>query len=478
VRLASAFVLTSLAASIPRPAHAAEGTEVATAFDDENPFDILIGVYYNFEARRAAIKREFSGLPDSTAPDGVIPIVKDLIYSQQRHTITPQIDVMFHGLQLTLALPVVLSDTREMEFDQRAEPCVFPGGTEPATCIDRTNSSTLIDGILPDGSDGRMGYDANDPTTNFSPDSATVFRGVNRSGLDQFHIGLTWGPMSQRRDDTKPNWVIGAELRLSVGQLMKFNRMSPDSETGVSPGVHEIRLHTELSKRTAWAEPFISFWWQAPIGVRGDNVADPNGSLFWDVGFGQETNSPQQRAGTLFGFEAIAYDNPKTKQSFSLRFQGRVEAHFEGKGYSEMWEAFSIGGDLATGGPLVVDPDPTNAANANISHPGVSIIENYLTFGGSLGFRAQIGERARFGATFEIANDQAHIISFTDAGDEKPGCSATVTTGCENPNDEVITPGTDEVDPLHQQRIDVVGRRYIVDETTNLQFMVAGTLMF
>lgn len=462
-------------ASVAAPALGAEGTEIASSFDEDDPFDLFVTVRYEFEARHASIKREFAGLMGSMV-DGPVPVVKDLRYKQTRHLLTPRLEVgAFRDLQLHAELPIVLADGREYGWDQTADPCIFandPQGRMP-TCIDIRNSSTVgIDGfrLLPDGTmGGGMGYDAGDPMANFDPvNSKTVFRGVNRKGLDTINFGLTWAPVNQEKDDTKPTWVIGAEFRLSIGQIMKFNRFMPGTEDGVSEGVHWFRASTGLSKRTTWAEPYVFFWWQAPIGVRGDTPEDPEGSLFWDVGFGQENKTPQQQAGTVFGFEAIPWENKRQKQKIALQLQGRVEAHFEGRGYSEAWELFAYAGDRIDnpGGPLLLDSDPVAAGAQLMSHPGVTDIENYLTWGGRMGVRGQVGERAKFDASFEISGDQQHRISWTDAGRE--GADA----------DDVITPGTAEVNPLHRQIIDVVGRRYIAGGSAVFTFLVGGTLLF
>ena len=95
----------------------------------------------------------------------------------------------------------------------------------------------------------------------------------------------------------------------------------------------------------------------------------------------------------------------------------------------------------------------------------MTTIENYLSFGASIGLRGQIGAHVKFGASFGFTRDQSHAITYTSAGIERPGCS-------------VVTPGTSEVNPLHQPLIDTTGRRYIVDETTVLTLMVAGAVLF
>jgi hypothetical protein len=467
------------------PADAAEGTELASAMDEGDPFDLFISVDYAYEAKRAAIKREYAGLSGSTA-DGAMPIAKDLLYTQDRHIVTPKLQIgLFHDLEINIALPIVVSDTRHYDFDQRDKPCDFSG--DDATCIDETNSSTFRDGLLPSGG-GQLGYDAGDPTTNFSPGSKRVFNGVTRSGIDQLHLGLAWAPLNQERDDTKPTWVVGTEFRIAVGKPMRFDRLNPGAEDSVGRGFSELRLYTALSKRTPWAEPFVTFWYQAPLMGNGSAPpTTPGGKAdtqFWNVGFGQDSALPQQSAGTTFGFNGIPWQNPKQKQFLEIEVRGKAEAHFEGRGYSEMWEIFALGGDAtivepggASTAPLRIDRDPTDPDDLPISHPGVTTIENYLTFGGKLGLRGQMGDRAKFNASFELDYDQAHRISWTDAGKELPSCT-TGASACETPNDNVVTPGTKEVNPLFSRVIDLPGRRYLVDESVTYVFMLSGTLMF
>lgn len=483
-----ALVVLGLAAgaalALPGPdASANEYTDIASAFDEGNALNIFLGVDYAFEAKRAAIKRELSGSTGSGAPVDTIPIVKDLRFSEDKHVITPHIEIgLFHDVQLRVALPIVLSLNRSYEFDQSASPCVFPGSGSTPTCVDRTNSTTLIDHLLPDGSSGKLGYDADDPTTNFDLNSKTVFKSVGRSGLDTINVGLSWAPMNQARDDTLPTWILTAEFHISIGKLMKFDRLDPQSQTGVSTGAHEFRAQTSVSKRTSWAEPFIVFWWQAPFAVRGDDPTDPDSSAFWNVGFGQRETLPQQQAGTMFGLNATLFENAKEQQRISLELMGTVMSHFAGQGYSEIWEILAYAGDVKNdpAAPLAIDLDPTRSGDALVSHPGTSTIENYMSFAGRIGINGQVGPHAKLSAAFELGRDQTHAITYDDAGVVFPACSAThAPPNCEGPPaDNLVTPGTREVNPLHKQLVDVAGRRFIIDDSTTYSFLVSGQLLF
>jgi hypothetical protein len=473
-------------AGVAPSARANEWTDIASAFDENNPINVFVGVDYTFEARRAAIKRELSGAKDIPAAPDQIPVGKDLFFSQDRHILKPYLDVgLFHDVQLSVALPITLSLSRTYEFDQRAEPCVFPSAGGAATCIDRTNSSTLTDGLLPNPPSGPIGFDANDPTTNFDTKSKTIFRSPSRSGLDQLWIALSWAPMNQARDDTKPTWILTAEFRPSIGKLMKLDTKTPSKETGVSTGIHEFRAQTSVSKHVGWATPFVVFWWQAPLGERGNKPGDPDGSLFWNTttanAIGQRTKDPQQHAGTIFGFDATLVEKPEDHLRLALELLGKVEAHFTGLGYSEMWEIFAYAGDITRdpNAPLRIDLDPLNPGANVVSHPGVTTIENYVSFAGRIGVVGELGPHAKFSLSFELGKDQQHIVSFTDAGVDLPTCDATHTApDCETMANVIVNQNTREVNPLHKQLIDTAGRRFIVDETTTYSLLATGEILF
>src|SRR5262249_3330051 len=156
---------------------------------------------------------ELSGAKDIPSAPDTIPIGKDLYFSQDRHVIKPHVEIgVFHDVQLSFALPITLSLNRSYDFDQRAEPCVFPSMGGMPTCIDRTNSSPPLDSLPPDGPTGRVVFDPNAPQTIFDLKSKTVFPSPSRSGLDQLWIALSWAPMNQARDDTKPTWILTAEF--------------------------------------------------------------------------------------------------------------------------------------------------------------------------------------------------------------------------------------------------------------------------
>jgi hypothetical protein len=438
------------------PALAGPDSEIASAFDEGDPFDLHLTLDYDFALHRAAIERERAGFP-GTDPDGPMPVTRDLRFSSSRHTLTPRLSAgIGPDLSLSLALPIVITDSRTLSFDQQQKPCTFGNGPDKPECIDATNSSTVLDGLLQP-----TGWDALDPTGPGFTDTADpmIFRGPDRHGVDQLQLGIAWAPMDQAKDDTKPTWRLQAELWLPIGAPMKLDRDNPDSETSVGRGEYEVHLATSIARRIGWAEPYVELWWTAPFAYTDD-------SPFQDPGFGTERWQAQQSGGTHFGFEAIAFEKPEDHQRVSLDLSGRVEAMFEGRNYSELWEVLAYSGSTAdAGNKLILDSDPTTAGVQGLSYPGVSNIENYMKLGGKVAIRGELGEMVRIAASFDFTTAQEHLVTFADAGVDLPTCKDGQTRGCEVESNDEVTPRTSEVNPLYVPLVDLVGHRYRVTES-------------
>ena len=411
--------------------------------------NLFFGVDYAYESDSSNVTREHIGDPTMN-PNAPIQTKRDLVFHQYKHTITPHLEIgLLTDLWLYGALPIVIQQARELRLD---------------TGVDKTTSSTFADGILPPG-----GFDARDPTT--PPAGDLAFRGPDRHGLDQVHLGFGVAPMNQARDHTKPTWRIGAEARLAVGTVMKFDPMAPTANTGVSKGVDELKLWTTFDRRIGWAEPWLELFWQVPFATKSD-------SLFKDPGFGSTNTMLGQQAGVAFGMELFAIDDKEQGTRVSIDVGTRVIAHFEGRDYSEMWEAFALAGDARGSGPLILDSDPTTPGVQALSYPGISNIENYLETAAHFAVRAELGPHVRFAALTDLVWKTDHAITFADAGVDLPTCSATVTTHCETDNNTVINPGTAEVNPLHVPLIDLVGHRYHSEHNFGLVIGVQGQILF
>jgi hypothetical protein len=388
---------------------------------------IDLSVDYAYSARRSTLKRELAGLPGA-ALDGPTPLVKDLVFRGSRHEVRPRAELgVPYGLSFTLALPIVLRDVRRLDFDQRADGCVFASDPGRATCVDATNSTTVADGLLP--SDG-LDVDGGGATG-----GDTVFRGATRAGLDQLHAGAAWKVTDQARDPSKPTWTVGAELRLSIGDVMAIDAARPAGDDGVSRGVHELRAATALERRLGrpGMTPRFEAWWLAPIATRDGAPLDP------PDGAGDLQRS-QHRGGVDGGVEVVPWERADTGQRVAVAVTAGVAAHFAGRAYSDLWEVFALAG--GEGGPLVLDADPGQQGMQPLPHPGVTTTQEFLSAGGRVAFDVRPTGWLQLDLAADLAWEQTHLVSFARGG------------------------------PLFAPVIDQVGHRYRVDE--GLTYALSG----
>ncbi|HWE26822.1 MAG TPA: hypothetical protein VHB97_02420, partial [Polyangia bacterium] len=172
MRLTWAFMLLVVAAAVlPARAHAADVTDVATAFDEDDPFDFRLRVRYDHSEKRAQIKREFEGLSPSQTS---IAQLKDLLYAQSRDDLTLRAEIgLYHDLMLSVELPITIDESATYSYDNSAgSGCRYAPDANP-NCVNAANSSTVADNIV-----GAGGYDARNGGAALGGN--TLFRTVTR----------------------------------------------------------------------------------------------------------------------------------------------------------------------------------------------------------------------------------------------------------------------------------------------------------
>jgi len=481
-----AFALALLGAS--QVANAAEVTRVASSFDQDfngNRFDLHIGATYDFDFKRGAILREWGA-------GGKNNLAKDLIYRQLRHTVTPMIEIgLWHDISVYVAMPVVISDNRNYEFDQEeGSGCQFPSAnSDPgtSTCVNKTNSTSIRDGIIP--RDGFDAFEDTNPYGQFAEDETEmIFRAPTRRGLDQIHVGLKIGILSQARSASKnsvdnvlarghlPNWVLGLEGRFAIGRPMSFTRaiqtQDPSGNHAVGRGMHELGVWTALSRRYRFLEPFFGAHWRMALRA--------NDSQFENYGPTQGTVNPQSQTGAYIGAEIIPWENEARGQKFTINLSGSALLHYNGRAYSEVWELLadspalagdyspgdgsgcSVNGALAHAAANPLDPENNggylNAGGDDCgSFNGITTIDDFGTFGLNAGLNFHLSEIARLNFGVEMATDTRHFVTAASRGD-----------GSLSGDPDLVEPDSPDVNPIRRDVIDNVGRRYAVDDMFNV----------
>ncbi len=445
----------------------AEVSRVASSFEEDDIFDIHFGVGYDFTFKRAAILREWNS---GGAGDTQNRLVKDLLYRQLKHTLTPTIEVgLWHDLALYLTMPVVLADSRDYSFDQRVDDCVF-GDQANATCTNKDNSTAIRDAIIP-----RDGFDATstaNPAMQFTGSGTElIFRGPQRRGLDQLHVGAKYGILNQQKRSHMPNWIIAGEGRFAIGRAQTFRRditvSDPAGNHRVGRRIHELGAWTALSRRYRFLDPYFVAYWRQSLRA-GD-------SSFQDFSqFGQQdTILPQSTAGVTIGSEIVPFERKSRNVKLSVDVSGTAILHYGGRGYSEVWEL------LADSPSLVGSFDPTNScdrdaavnfAATNVGDPGylaagggscqpfegVTEIQDYGSFGFNAGLNLHLSKYFRINLGTRLMTDTRHFVTFAKRGDAAGGSDP-----------DRVEPGTREVNPMRRDVVDNVGRRFAVDDVIN-----------
>jgi hypothetical protein len=462
-----------------RPIAAAEVTRVVSALDDDNRFDFNLTLSWLRESKSAFIKRE--AVVTRTAGNGDTitrnELIKDLQYLQTRNVLNLRADFgILWDVGLHVEAPVVLGDDRRLQFDQsQGADCHYADEIDPITqqaviptCVDQRNSTVLRDGILPvnrSTNPPTYGIDGQHPGRTFSGEP-TVLRGPTRRGLEYLGLGITWAAFNQARDDTKPTWTLGFDARLDVSKDMRFDPANPGGNTGVGLGYHQLLWSTAVSKRFRYFEPYFGAWYMLPVRT--------SGSPFQNYGGGQTAVDPQQRGGVYIGVEQIAWEKPSAAQRVTVELRARMDHHFFGRSYSELWEALSGSPQCATdvtkcrsdpsapGGTVGIDFDAGKAS----PYPGVTETQAYTTFGGDAGLNIQVGRYARFRGLFGMTLDSPHFITYAVTGADR---NNSKTVELNDPN---------EKNPVYRATIDNPGRRFRVEGTQVWSLLLEGSLMF
>ena len=263
-------------------------------------------------------------------------------------------------------------------------------------------------------------------------------------------------------------------LEAASGSLIESDNTiaNPTINHGVSDGLHKLIAKTAVSKRFRYADPYIGFWYQLPV-ARDD-------SLFIDYGFTQKNKDPQQQAGTVFGIEGIPWERPDAQYKVAIQAQGRIEAHFDGRGYSEAWEMFA-GSDALKCDPMWNPSCDTNSNARNryqgAAFTGLTVIENYATLGADLALVVQAGKYVHFHLGFNYQHDQNHFITIDDVGKalvdnpmQAGFCQSQLSGG------RVHQPC--DFNPAYRPVINQIGRRYKIDNSDLYNLGLWAQIMF
>jgi hypothetical protein len=480
-----------------------EVTNVIDAFDDDDPFDINISLGFDFSSKSARILRETNIQEPGLTTGGYTANTLNVAdYAESTARLIPRVDIgIYKDLALYLKLPIILSHSREL------------------TGVDGSDNMAAQDVALAGApSDGRL--------------FTLPFTSPTRSGIEYIGVGLDLDILAQHRDRTKPTWLFGVEGRFSVGEPMHACNDAPlagqvkcaqasdinrngtadagtgpggsnlegeftgERDPGVSRGTIGLEVHTILSKRIKYVEPYGGF--KALVEFQQESsdygLTDLEGSL---------VNHPPLVGTVLAGIMIIPWEDRErfSRLTFDLRME--AEYHSEGRDYSELFDALGSSSAPTLRNPqwarytdnpdfnesACTDPSPDtpcfprSVVDLNSQRTYTTGLTDVQAFGSyrlsaSATWQAAKFVKLNFGMGYK--QDQGHGITADQPCNPEFKDSLGKAGPCRSGDDGAgqTVRATGVPNPNYRATINTVGRRFFVADSSTFDIFASATVMF
>lgn len=413
-----ALLGATLTLALVTPVRAGEWTNTLSSFDEHDVFDGAVEAVYRYGWDFAKINREQVCIADSNLACvyNQILLVKELTYSRARQWIdlTARIG-LYHDLDVYVTVPIWISDQTRYRY-------------QPGVTSDNTT-------VAPKGS-----------TTGFL--FQVPFNGPSRSGLGDLKTGIRWQPFNQARDPEEANWRLSTEIVVPTGGVRQGNN------SVVGEGVIEWTLSTAVSRRFfGLLEPYFE--------VHGHLRFPGSGSLFERLPASQGLVNPGHQLGINLGLDVIPWERPGLDRYISIDLGVGSDYRFEGRAYSELFEAFAAS---ECGMPAFPGCETLTPKGGRSVVNGLTDISHYGSFHSWIGVNLQFIEYVQLKIGFDYQYDKSHYLTNADAGKDL--------------NVNGVVDAANEFNPVYNERIDKVGGRFVVDGSNHFLLSILLAAQF
>jgi hypothetical protein len=411
------------------PVHAAEITRIATSFEPDDPFGLYLGAGYVRDQRKSRIVRE-------RHQEGDLREVNELNWLQVENRLDLDLRVgLWVDLEFRFTLPVVFS--RDQTWDY-----AFGNGPERSTI---TTNCVQADGEQFDPTCAQTGAGQ---TPIFEVPNASY-----RGGLGNMRFGLSYALFNERKDPSKPMWILGVDYEAPTAALHDPSApTAPDARGGVGDRHHRYTFFTAFSKRRGVADPYFKIHYTLPYRGPGwysncDNPDPRNMSVPENCGQGFWSRSrtgtvAPHTGGIIFGSEFVPWETgPHQKLALDLRVITRYVG--PGRYYNPLSDV--LGKTLQT--------------------------SDYLEVGGAAGLTAWAAEYLGFSVLGTLTYATDHTLTGEKIGEDLTGPQG-------QPDGAVNLDRREELNPNFDHRVDMISRRFRATETYNWRIDVKATFNF
>lgn len=419
-------------------------TDVADAFDDDDPFDLNLSLTFERSQTSGTIQRE--------APSD-LPGAQRYVDVAEARSITNKLVLgleagIYHDLMIYAHLPLILSDDRSLRG--------------------------VTGGVL-------------------AGEVAVPFVSPTRSGVDTINLGMAWSITNQFRTPWLPTWVVMVEGRFAVGAPLRACSATAldagggncrqnygadgapsyfNGDGGISRGTNALRIETRSSHRYRYLEPYAGLAFQVEWPASSDRFFVPSGDLD-----GVVNSIPPLFGEATVGVVVIPWEQRARHQRFSIDFRGTFAYISEGRNWSPLFDALGTSSDPALTNPVcetsegVGEMCPMGApARRKGFFYGLTDTQSHARIGGRIAVEMQAARYVKFGFAAGLSYTTAHLLSFADA------CNPNITPDADDTRQGNCSSGI--INPNYRETIDLPGRRFRLDGAMTFDLSATITAQF
>lgn len=508
--LAIVIVSSSAAASEPRKAterlllnEPGEITTVVDAFDDGDPFDLNITLGYQHTWKFGKVLRETYLDQGKLSSGGYMADTMNVAkHTGSTSRLNTRVDIgLYKDLALYLRMPIILSDSNKLES--------LDGSGD--------NQGFILQGI---GNEQLF---------------SLPFESPKRSGIEYLAVGLDVNIMNQTRDSSKPTWLFGIEGRFNISEPMHacgtesglnqpgdqvrcahpsdVNRngvaedyshtdtsgqvhqlegnKSGSRKAGVSRGTTGLEVHTYVSRRIKYIEPYggLRALFEFPVSSSDFGHTNVKGSPV--------NNLPMEGWVTL-GVQFIPWENREKFHRLTFDLRGEAAYRSEGRDYSPLFDALGGSDALSMRRPnyakyrenlnrdtQYMSRSVVDTSSQRVYVTGLADVQAHGKMRGMGGVTWQAGEFVKFQLGLSYTFEQGHMLTMDqpcnaaykgDVTQSGPCRTLRVTTDGGQTNYHFTATGIPN--PNYRPAVNMVGRRFKYDDAGTVDLWFNGIVMF
>jgi hypothetical protein len=417
--------LVAVLAAVPLPAFAAEVTRIASSFEPDDPFGMFLDVSFVRDQHKGEIAREVH-------QGGDVQELPELRYLMVDNRLAFDLRIgLWQDVEIKYSIPIIFALNQSWGF---------AGGNDAVTST-IINNCLQPDGVLRDSTCLATGA-GQLPIFDVPNES---FRG----GIGNMHFGLSYALFNERKDRTKPTWLLGIDYEAPTAELRNPSVTTASDDRGeIGDRIHRYTFFTAFSKRLGLADPYFKLQYTAAARGPGwysncDTPSALNMSVPSNCRTGAWTREetgirPPQTAGVLFGSEFNVHEIATEHQRVAIDLRTVANYVSQGRYYNPLTDVL---------GKLLVTGD-------------------YLEVGGALGITAQASEYLVLKATSTVLYGTDRTLTDERIGKDLSG------------DGQVALDNVAELNPNFDYRYDMVSRRFRLKDSFTFRLDISASFVF